>query len=159
MTTILIIIGFVLAIFGLLGCILPIIPGPPMSYLSLILLSLAKDWQPFSSLFLVLMAVLMGAVLLMDYLLPIAGAKKFGASKYGLWGSIIGVVLGIFLFPPWGMIFGAFIGACGGELIAGKDSRTALRAGWGVFVGNIASAAVKLTYAAVVLFLFIKALF
>jgi uncharacterized protein YqgC (DUF456 family) len=105
------------------------------------------------------MAVIMGIVLLTDYVLPIAGAKKYGASKYGLWGSIAGVILGLFVFPPWGMIFGAFVGACVGELVAGKDSRSALRAGWGVFMGNIASAAVKLTYCAVVLFFFVKALF
>ena len=159
MTTAFIILGLIFALVGFLGCALPIIPGPPLSYFSLILLSLAKDWQPFSPFFLILMAVIMGLVLLTEYVLPIAGAKKYGASKYGLWGSIAGVILGIFIFPPWGMIFGGLAGAFGGELIAGKDSRDALRAGWGVFVGNIASAAVKLTYCAVVLFFFIKALF
>jgi uncharacterized protein YqgC (DUF456 family) len=155
----LIVFGLVLALLGLFGCILPVIPGPPLSYLSLILLSIARDWQPFSAMFLVLMAIVMAAVLLMDYIFPLAGAKKYGASKFGLWGSVLGIILGLFIFPPWGMIFGAFLGACIGELLAGKDSRAALRAGWGVFVGNLASTGVKLTYAAVVLFFFIKTLF
>jgi uncharacterized protein YqgC (DUF456 family) len=159
MTTVFIILGLIFALVGFIGCALPIIPGPPLSYFSLILLSWAKDWQPFSPFFLVVMAVIMGMVLLTEYVLPITGAKKYGASKYGLWGSIVGLILGIFIIPPWGMLFGGFFGACLGEFVAGKDSRGALRAGWGVFVGNIASTAVKLTYCAVVLFFFIQALF
>ena len=95
----------------------------------------------------------------LDYLLPAVGAKKFGASKYGFWGAIIGMLLGIIFVPPLGIIIGAFLGAISGELIAGKEASKALKAGWGVFVGVMVGMLLKLILAGVMTFYFIKALF
>jgi len=96
---------------------------------------------------------------LLDYVLPAAGAKKYGASKTGIRGAIIGMATGFFFLPPWGMIIGAFLGAFVGELLAGKDSKKALRAGWGVFVGNILGTGLKLAFSGVALFFYIKEMF
>jgi uncharacterized protein YqgC (DUF456 family) len=155
----LIIIGLILAIAGMIGCILPIIPGPVLSFSSLILLSWAKSWQSFSQTFLIVMGILTGLLLLSDYVAPALGAKKYGASKRGLWGSAIGMIIGIFFIPPWGMIVGAFIGALTGELAAGKSGRKALRAGWGILIGNVLATGLKLAFTAVVLFYYIKEMF
>ena len=156
MTTLLIILGLLLALAGVFGCIFPIIPGPPLGYLALIILSWAKGWEPFGTTFLIIMAGLTILVSILDYLLPAMGAKKYGASRLSLWVSMAGMVIGLFLFPPWGMIIGAFLGAVAGELLAGRQGKSALRAGWGVFVGNMLSAGLKLALTGVMLFLYIK---
>ena len=159
MTLFLIILGLLVSIIGLAGCILPVVPGPPLSFAALILLSFAKDWQVFSPTFLWIMAAITILVTVLDYVVPAAGAKKYGASKLGIWGSIIGMFVGLIFFPPWGMLFGAFIGAVLGEFFAGKQGGEALKAGWGVFVGNMVGVGLKLAASAVMLFYYIKAMF
>jgi uncharacterized protein YqgC (DUF456 family) len=155
---ILILIAVIFIIIGIIGCIIPGIAGPPFSFLALICLSIAKKWEPFSVNFLIAMGVLTAAVQALDYLLPVLGAKKFGATRYGFWGAIIGMLLGIIYVPPLGIIIGAFLGAILGELIAGKKTYEALKAGWGVFVGVMAGMLLKLTAAGLMTFYFIKAL-
>jgi len=156
LTTALTILGLIAAIAGLAGSILPVIPGPPLSFLALILVSWARDWEPFGASFLLIMAFAMVAVSLLDYILPVSAAKRYGASKTGLWGSIGGLIAGFFFFPPWGMILGTILGALAGELIAGKRGREALRAGWGVLIGNLLVTGLKLFYSGVMLFFVIK---
>ncbi|NOY58322.1 MAG: DUF456 family protein [Calditrichaeota bacterium] len=156
---VLIILGLLVALTGLVGCILPVVPGPPLSFLALILISMAKHWHAFSPQFLYIMAGLTILVTVLDYVVPAAGARKYGASKLGVWGSIIGMFVGLLFFPPWGVIFGAFLGALVGELIIGKEGKQALRAGWGVFVGNMIGVGLKLAVSFVMLFYYIKAMF
>ena len=159
MTVALIIFGLLFAVAGIIGCILPVIPGPVLSYLSLFIISYAKNWEVFSTTFLVTMGIFTILLTILDYAVPIFGAKKFGASKFGIWGSIIGMLVGFIFFPPFGIFIGTFFGALAGELLAGKDSKKALRAGWGSFIGNIAGIGVKLAFTGVVLFFYIKAIF
>lgn len=156
---ILIIIGFLLLLVGFIGCVIPGIVGPPFSFLALILLSVAKRWEPFSPTFLLIMAALTIAVTVLDYVVPAAGARKFGASKFGIWGAIIGMFIGLIFVPPLGMIIGAFVGAFVGELMVGKQSLDALKAGWGVFVGVMLGIILKLIASGIMTFYFIKALF
>ncbi|UCB48465.1 MAG: DUF456 domain-containing protein [Deltaproteobacteria bacterium] len=155
----LIILGLLCALIGLVGCIFPVIPGPPLSFLALILLSLAKNWEPFSSTFLIIMGGLALLVTILDYVVPLVGAKKYGASKWGVWISMIGMLIGVLFFPPWGMLFGAFVGAFAGEVLAGKKGRKSLQAAWGVFVGNVVSIGFKLAYCGAVLFFYVKEMF
>ncbi|MDB9822553.1 DUF456 domain-containing protein [Deltaproteobacteria bacterium] len=159
MTISLIILGILLALAGFAGCILPIIPGPPLSYLALIALSLAKDWEPFSITFLIVMATLAVIVMILDYLVPVLGAAKAGASKTGIYLSIAGMILGIFLFPPWGIFIGAFAGGIAGEILAGRKGKEAIKVGWAIFVGNMLSVGIKLSFALVVIFFYLKELF
>jgi uncharacterized protein YqgC (DUF456 family) len=159
MTIALVILGLIVALIGFVGCILPVIPGPPLSYAALIILSLARQWEPFTITFLIIMGALMLAVSLVDYIFPAIGAKRYGASKAGVWFSIIGMLVGIFFIPPWGMFIGAFAGAIFGELLVGKGGKRALKAGWGVFVGNMVSIGFKLAYSGVVIFFYVKEMF
>lgn len=156
---VLIILGLLFAVIGLIGCILPIIPGPPLSFFALIILSYAKNWEPFSTIFLIIMAGLTIVVTILDYVVPAIEAKRYGASKLGVWGSIIGMLFGLFIFPPWGMLIGAITGALAGELAGGKKGKKALRAGWGVFVGNTMSIGLKLAFSGAILFFYIKEMF
>jgi uncharacterized protein YqgC (DUF456 family) len=158
-TILLIVLGLVSALTGIVGCLLPVIPGPILSFLALILLSIAKNWEPFSSTFLIVMACLTVLVSIVDYVVPLSGAKRYGASRYGLWGSTIGMFIGIFFVPPLGMIIGAFIGALVGELLSGKAGDSALRAGWGVLMGNVVALVTKLAFAGVALFFYIRGMF
>ncbi|MFH1349579.1 MAG: DUF456 domain-containing protein [Pseudomonadota bacterium] len=159
MTLVLIILGLLVALAGFVGCVFPIIPGPPLSFLALLILSLAKNWEPFSTTFLMVMAGLTILVTGLDYVVSALGAKKHGASKMGVWGSIVGMFLGIFVFPPFGMFMGAILGALVGELLAGKAGKEALRAGWGVLLGNIMGMVLKLAFCGIMLFFYIKEMF
>jgi uncharacterized protein YqgC (DUF456 family) len=155
----LIILGFIFIFIGIIGCVIPGIAGPPFSFLALVCLSIVKKWEPFSVKLLIILGAMTVFVQVLDYLLPAFGAKKFGATKYGFWGTLIGMLLGIFFIPPLGIVFGAFLGAILGEIIAGKEPPKALKAGWGVFVGVMAGMMLKLLLAGVMTFYFIKALF
>ena len=155
----LVILGAILQLVGLAGCVLPWLAGPPFNFLGLILLSVAKGWKPFSPTFLIVMGVLTVMTMALEYAMPLAGTRRFGASKRGFWGSFIGMVVGALVFPPFGLVAGAFAGAVAGELSAGKDRSSALRAGWGVFAGTMAAMAVKLVVSGIMTFYFVRALF
>ena len=155
---VLIALGAILQLVGLVGCVLPWLAGPPFNFIGLILLSIAKDGKPFSPKFLIIMGGLTAITLFLDYAMPLAGARRFGASKRGFWGAFIGMLAGAWAFPPFGLILGAFAGAVVGELTAGKDQSKALRAGWGVFVGMMAAMAVKLIVSGIMTFYFVRAL-
>lgn len=156
---ILIIVSVICLLLGLIGCIAPAIPGPPLSFLALILLEIATDGQAFTTSQLIFWGIVTIIVSVIDYVIPIVGAKKFGATKFGIVGSIIGMVIGIIFFPPLGMLIGAFVGAVAGEFFTGKQSPDAFKAGWGVFVGTMLGIGIKLATSIVMSFYFIKGLF
>jgi len=138
-----VVIGSILLIVGIAGCILPILPGQILSWSSLLILQLTSE-PPFTAKFIVIWALVTAGVTLLDYYVPIWGTKKLGGSKKGIWGAAVGLVVGIFFFPPFGLIIGPFFGAYLGELIAGKDSKTAFRSGLGSFFGFVAGTMMKL---------------
>ena len=155
----LVILGMLSSILGIAGSILPAIPGPPLSYLALILLQFSKEETIFSENFLIRFAFYTVLVLLLDYILPLLGAKLYGTTKRGIWGAIIGMIFGIFIFPPFGMILGIFLGAIIGELTAGKESSMALKAGLVTFLGSVIAAFLKLSLSLVMTFYFFANLF
>ncbi|WP_163325136.1 DUF456 domain-containing protein [Draconibacterium mangrovi] len=155
MDILLIVLGAVFIVSGVLGCVLPIIPGPPLSYIGLLLLHFTERYQ-FSSKFLIIWAIITVVVYALDYLIPAWGTKKFGGSKRGVWGSIIGLVIGMFFFPPFGIIIGLFVGAVIGELTVGKDSGAALKSGFGSFMGFLAGTLLKLIASGMMTWYFVK---
>ncbi|WP_297092477.1 DUF456 domain-containing protein [uncultured Draconibacterium sp.] len=157
MDILLIVLGSIFIISGILGCVLPVIPGPPLSYIGLLLLHFTERYD-FSNKFLIIWAVVTVVVYTLDYLIPAWGTKKFGGSKRGVWGSIIGLVVGLFFFPPFGIIIGPFLGAVIGELTAGKESGAALKSGFGSFMGFLAGTLLKLITSGMMTWYFIKEL-
>lgn len=149
-------LGVVLTVAGIAGCILPFIPGPPLSYIALVVL-LIVDKNTFTSQFLIAWFLVTIAVTLLDYYVPVWGTRKFGGSSKGVWGATIGLVAGIFIFPPFGIIAGPFLGAFVGELIEGKDTQAALRSGFGSFIGFIAGTVMKLSVSVIMAFYFFRA--
>ncbi len=143
MDIVLVILGILLTLVGIAGCIIPGLPGTPLNFVAVLLLHWTRFAQ-YSTQQLVLYGGIALAIYVIDAYLPIWGTKKYGGSKSGVWGSIIGLLLGMFFFPPFGIIIGPFLGAVVGELLAGKDQKTALRSGWGAFVGFITGTGLKL---------------
>jgi uncharacterized protein len=153
-----IVLGAILIIAGILGSVLPFLPGPPLSYAGLLLLHFTERYQ-FSTRFLIIWAIVTAVTYLIDYVIPIWGTKRFGGSRQGIWGSIIGLFAGIFFFPPLGIIIGPFAGAVIGELIAGKNSSAAFRAGMGSFIGFLIGTFIQLIAAGLMAWHFAKTVF
>jgi len=148
--------GIILLLSGIIGCLLPVIPGPPLSYAGLILLHFSR-FAEFSNTILLVLGIVVFAVTLLDYLVPVWGTKVFGGSKYGTRGATIGLIIGLFLGPA-GIILGPFIGAFVGELIYKDDMKHALKAGLGSFLGFLSGVGLKLAASFVITFYFIKGL-
>jgi len=152
------VIGSILMVLGLAGCVLPILPGPPLSFIGLFLLALIKHFSPpLTPTLVIIMAGVTILVVVMDYIIPLLGAKRYGASKWGVWGSVVGMVVGM-LWSPFGMLVGAFVGAFVAELLAGKKHWEALRAGWGVVMGTLFATVLKLVVSGVMTYYFVLAL-
>lgn len=154
METFLLLTGCICVIVGILGCILPLLPGLPLCYLGVLLLHFSAPVD-FSYTFLITWALLIILIQLLDYYIPVWGTKKFGGGRCGAWGSAFGVVLGLF-FAPWGLIVGPFVGAVIGELIDNKDIRSAFRAGFGSFIGFLAGSLIKLVASILLAYYFFK---
>lgn len=154
----LLILSIVLILIGLIGCILPIIPGPPLSYIGLLLLHFTR-FGGFSFTFLAVTASVAIVVTILDYIVPVWGTKKFGGSKAGIWGATIGLLLGIFVLPPFGIIIGPLVGAIIAESIKGKDFNKSLKAGFGSLVGFAMGIGLKLATSGVMTWYFFKELF
>ena len=151
-----VLIGFVFLILGLVGCFAPLVPGPPMSFLALLILHFSNSIS-FSTNFLLMWAVIVILITLLEYFIPIWGSKKFGGSTAGSWGASIGMFLGLLFFPPMGLIIGTVLGALVGEMYVAKaDLPVAMKAAMGALIGFVFGAAIKLTVCLIMTFYFVK---
>ena len=144
----LLVLGIACLLVGLVGAVLPL-PGPPLSLAGMFLLEWTR-YADFSSTLLWWLAVATLVVSVLDYYIPIWGVKKFGGSKAGIWGSTIGLLIGMFL-GPLGIFIGAFVGGLAGELIMGQDMHTATKAAFGSFVGFMVSIVFKIALCGVMI--------
>lgn len=143
MDILLLAIGFCCMIIGILGSFLPVLPGTPISYVGLLLLYWT-DAVPMNYWVLGIAGIVMLVVSILDYAIPAQGTKRFGGSKYGIWGTNIGLVVGIFTPIPFGFVVGPFVGALIGELIYNSsDHKRAVKAATGSFIGFLASSFMK----------------
>lgn len=151
-----IVLGALCMLVGFVGCIIPALPGVPLAYAGLWLLH-ATDKVQFSWQFLLIWGIVTVVVQVLDYVVPVWGTKRTGGSKAGVWGSTIGLIVGLFL-GPWGIILGPFVGAVVGELLVGKTTKDALRSGWGAFVGLLTGTILKLICCGMMTYYFIAEL-
>lgn len=142
MTVFLLIIAFLLMLIGIIGCIVPGLPGAPIAYAGL-WVAQATDRVDFSWQFLLVWGIVVVVISVLDYVVPAWGTKRYGGTKWGVWGSTIGVFVGLF-FGAAGVILGPLVGAILGELISGKRMSDAVKAGWGSFVGILFGTILKL---------------
>jgi uncharacterized protein len=155
MDVFLLVVGCILMLLGLAGCVLPFLPGPPLCYAALLIQQL-QTVPPYTTKFLVIWAVVTVVVTALDYVIPVYGTKKYGGTKYGMWGCVIGLIAGIWIGPV-GIIIGPFVGAFVGELLANSSSEQALRAAFGSFMGFLVGTLLKLVACFVMGWYFIEA--
>jgi uncharacterized protein YqgC (DUF456 family) len=153
----LLILGFILMLVGIIGSFLPILPGPPISWVGLLLLH-STSVIDLTWTFLVITLAIALLVFALDYVIPAIGTKKFGGTKAGVIGTTVGLVVALF-FPilgPFGIIIWPFIGALVGELLNKADKKTATKAAFGSFLGFLTGTFMKFLVAIVYLGMFIS---
>ena len=154
----LVILSGLLIVIGLVGSVVPVLPGPPLSWAGILLIHLTT-FVSFSSTFLWVTAIMMIVITILDYYVPIWGTKKFGGTRKGVIGSTLGLLVGLFVFPPFGIIIGPFVGAFVGEMLANRDdTRKALKSATGSFLGFVLGTGMKLAFGGVMFFYYIRAL-
>lgn len=143
MDTFLAIIALVLALVGVAGCILPVLPGTPICYVGMLAMA-CTQYSTLETSTLVMFLIITVAVSVADYLLPAWLSRRFGGSKHGATGATIGMVVGLFC-GPMGLILGPFIGAVVGEMTVNRDdSAKAFKVGFGAFLSFIVGTGLKL---------------
>jgi uncharacterized protein len=148
------ILGIILMLIGIIGCMVPVLPGPPLSFLGIILLHFSR-FGHFTTTALIIFASITIVVSILDYIVPVWGTRRFGGSKYGTRGATIGLIIGIFLGPA-GLIAGPFVGAVVGELLFRDDMKYAVKAGFGSLLGFMTGIGLKLAASLVMTFYFVK---
>ncbi len=145
----LLIIGFLVALLGIIGSFLPVLPGPLTSWVGLLLLHLTSV-IPLNWTFLGITLAIALLIWIIDYFIPAMGTKKFGGSRYGVIGTMVGLIIGLIFLGPFGILIGPFAGAYIGEMLNdSKDSGKALKAAFGSFIGFLTSAFLKFIAATV----------
>ncbi|MCG2587646.1 DUF456 domain-containing protein [Rhodohalobacter sulfatireducens] len=148
-----IIVGSLFIVAGFAGVFVPVIPGTPLIYVSLLIMQLALG-APFTWTFLILWGIAVAIVATLDGLIPAEGARRMGGSKYGIYGCLIGAFIGLVFFPPFGIIVGPIVGAFGGELLAGRKSGSALKAAMGSFIGFLVATVLKMSVSVILAYYF-----
>ncbi|MGO4772512.1 DUF456 domain-containing protein [Flavobacterium sp. W22_SRS_FK3] len=156
MDLLLILLGFICMIIGILGSFLPILPGLSSCWIGLLLLYLAKAVEN-NYWILSITFIIMIFVTILDYIIPAKGTKRFGGSSYGIWGTNIGLIVGILAPIPLGVIIGPFAGAFIGEIIYdSKNHKRALKAATGSLIGFLASSFINFLLCVIYLGIFIN---
>ncbi len=153
------ILAVVCVVIGLLGCFVPVLPGPPLSLVGLLLIHWT-DYAQFSTRFLVFWGAVTVVVTVADYYLPVWMTQRFGGSRAATIGATIGLVVGMFFFPPLGIIIGPFLGAFIGEMLHDHaDNAKAFRVAFGSFVAFILGTGVKLVASGFMAYYVVRAFF
>lgn len=151
----LLIFGVILGIIGILGAIIPVLPGTILSYIGFLCIYFVNG-SSISTLQLVICGIVSVAVIVLDYILPGYFSKLFGGTKYGITGATIGTIIGMF-FGIVGIIIGPFIGAFIGEMIGKQiNPEQALKVSIGATLAFIAGTGIKLIAGAYMLIYIIK---
>ena len=150
------ILASVFLIGGLIGSLLPVIPGPPLSWVGLLFVYFCS-FITWDTNWLILTAIIAVVITVLDFVIPSQGTKKMGGTKYGIWGTNIGLLIGIFTPIPLGIIIGPFFGALVGELLQNhKDKKRAFKAALGAFMGFLMSTFLKLVFGLYILIYAVK---
>ncbi len=153
------IVSLLIMLSGLVGIVLPIIPSTPLIWMGVFVYAACDRFESIGWSLLLIFAILTIISLALDYLGGVIGAKKYGATRWGLIGSVIGGIAGFFMGGIIGLIFGPFFGAVLFELIFGKDLKGAFKSGVGTFVGFLGGVIVKLVISVVIIGIFIIKVF
>ena len=162
MGTALVIIAVILGVLGIVGSIVPALPGPPLSWLGLLLMFLRHQVYGFGDeVSLTTLLIWLGVTILvtvLDYLVPGWMTKWTGGSRYAGWGATIGLLIGMFI-PPVGIVLGALAGAFIAEIaFAGSDVWTSFKSAAGAFIGFLLGTGLKLVASGMMLWITLRGL-
>lgn len=143
LTTIAFVVALGMMVVGVVGTLVPALPGLPVIWLAMIGYGLVEGFHAMSPAFLVVSTLVVIGAGVAEHYARAWGAKRFGAGKAGAWGTVIGSIAGLF-FMPIGLVLGPFLGALLFELMAGRSGNEALKAGVGGVVGVLGSVVVNL---------------
>ncbi|GAA4433903.1 DUF456 domain-containing protein [Ravibacter arvi] len=141
METLLLVLAIISLLAGLAGAVLPI-PGPPLSFLGLLMLQWSR-YVVMNDSVVWSLGIVTAVVAVLDYYIPVYGTKKFGGTRYGSIGTVAGMLIGLFVLPGIGLLLGAFLGAFAGELIGRAPWQTAMKAAIGSFLGFVTGIVMK----------------
>jgi len=147
-----------LLLVGLLGVVLPILPGIPLAWLGLFIYAIGTGFDRISVTTTVVFFVLTVLALALDFAAPMLGAKKYKGSKYGALGAFVGFAVGTLTLGPWGIIVGPFLGAFLGELLFNREPGQAFQSAVGTLIGFLAGALFKIVLILVMAGFFIASL-
>jgi Uncharacterized protein conserved in bacteria len=157
MDILLLVLGILCILAGITGCIIPALPGPPLSYIGILLLEFTR-YADYSLTLLIVLAILVVVITVVDNVIPIYMTKKLGGTKWGVWGATIGLLVGIF-GGIVGVVIGPFIGALVFELAAGTKTQHAFKSASGALVGFFFGIGGKLIVSGIITYYFFSALF
>lgn len=144
-----------LFVVGMAGAVYPILPGALAIYAAFFVYGFLISFEPFGWVFWTVQTLIVAVLFLADYAVSAWGVKRFGGTRASVIGSTIGIIIGPFVIPAFGLIAGPFLGAVIGELMTGSDISRAVKAGWGSLVGLFTSVVVKVVLQALMIVLFV----
>lgn len=139
------VLAVILFLLGLAGTVLPVMPGVTLIYGGMVLYGVLTGFTTLDKNFFILQGLAVLLVFAIDYLATAIGSRRFGGSKYAVWGAIIGIIIGLLTLGPFGIIIGPFVGAVTAELAIGKQPNKAVRTGFGTIIGLLGGTVLKLS--------------
>jgi hypothetical protein len=149
------VIVVLLFVIGMLGAVYPILPGAVAIYAAFFVYGFMVSFKPFGWMFWTIQTLIVAVLFIADYAVNAWGVKRYGGSRASVIGSTVGVIIGPFVIPAFGLVIGPFAGAVIGELIAGSDLKRSVKVGWGSLVGLYTSVVVKIVLQALMIVLFL----
>ncbi|WP_418792486.1 DUF456 domain-containing protein [Phosphitispora sp. TUW77] len=148
-------LAMLVMVIGTIGAFLPMLPGTPLIFISALAYGYYEGFNTITPLILGILFGLMVLTLVIDYFAGVLGVQRYGASKYGVWGSFIGGILGVVFFSIPGLLLGPFAGAVTGELLNGRQAEDAIKVGFGSFIGIAGGSLFKGIFAVAMIIVFI----
>lgn len=155
MEFLLIIFVIFLLLVGLIGSFIPAIPGPSVSYISLLVFHFFTSYE-ISTANLLICTLIAILVTIFDFWIQIHGVKKFGGEKKAVNGSIVGLILGLLFLPGIGIIIGPLLGAFVGAQMEAKKFNDAIKIAFGAFVGFIVGTFSKFSFSIYIIYIIIN---
>lgn len=150
-----IVIVILLFVIGMIGTIYPVLPGVFAIYAAFFVYGWFFSFSEFNALFWIIQTFILIVLVVADYVVGAWGVKKYGGSKASVIGSTIGIIIGPFVIPAFGLVLGPFLGAVIGELIVGTKLKQSLLVGWGSLIGLLSSVVVKIILQLIMIVIFI----
>jgi|AntAceMinimDraft_16_1070373.scaffolds.fasta_scaffold07590_2 uncharacterized protein YqgC (DUF456 family) len=152
------VLGIVLLLLGLVGIVLPLLPGILLSWVGFFLYAQASHFEQISFGATMIFLGLSLVTTFLDYALPLIGAKRYKASKSGLFGAGLGSFLGVMFFGPMGIVLGPFLGVLLGEIYDKKNILKAIKPAKATILGVLISVLAKIVLVLIMTGLVVAAL-